>query len=127
LEAERGDKALDLGATKAWVVNVFDLKVERKQDSRLGIRLRVFLLLACNLSSHNVFPDIILLGQVEEAPDFGRTLRTEALGQNDVSESGDIRVTLLDDDQTEDGDIRADDASADGFAATFTSAAFAVA
>ena len=116
-----------LGLRKHGFVNFLDLKVESNRDSRLGIGLGVFLLLACNLSSHNVFPDIVLLGQVEEAPDFGRTFGAKALGQNDVSEPGDIRVTLFDDDQTQDGNIRADDTSADGFAATFTSAAFAVA
>jgi hypothetical protein len=94
---------------------------------RLGVRLRVLLLLADDLSSHNVFPDIILLGQVEESPDLGGTLGAETLGQDNIGKAGDLTLALLDDDEGEDSDIGADDAATDGLAAALTSAANPVA
>lgn len=94
---------------------------------RLGVGLRTLLLLAHNLPSHNVFPDIVLLGQVEEPPDLSRTLGAEAFGEDDVGEPGDLVVALLDDDDGQDRDIGADNATTDRLAAALACAADAVA
>jgi len=107
LEALGGDESLDFGSFGVW--------------------LRVGLLLASNLSSHDVLPDVVLLGEVEHFPDLGRPLGTEPLGQNDVCQPGNFFVALLDDDDGEDSNVGADNASADGFAAALTSATDAVA
>ena len=50
--------------------------------ARLGVRLSIFLLGRLDLSANDVFPDIVLLAQVEEFPDLGGTLRSEPLGEN---------------------------------------------
>ena len=49
-----------------------------RKDVRLGVRLLVRALLALDLPTHNEFPDIILLGEVEEAMDPRRALGTKA-------------------------------------------------
>jgi hypothetical protein len=65
-------------------------------------------------SPDNVFSDIILLGQVEEFPDFGGTLRTQSVGEGSVGEAGNVVVTGLGDGNGEDTDIVTDDATTDG-------------
>jgi len=107
LETFRGNQPLDLGG--------------------LEIRPGVFLLCTLNLSSHNILPDIVLLRQVEELSDLCRSLRTEALGEGNVGQSGNIVVALFDDDKGQDGNIGADDTSADGFSLTLTSPSSTVA
>jgi len=107
LETDGSDQSLDFGC--------------------LSVGLGVLLLRALHLTSHNVLPDIILLRQVKELPDLRCPFGTKSLGQNIVSEARDIVVTLLDDDEGEDGDVRADDATTDGFALPFTFAVGTVA
>jgi hypothetical protein len=107
LKTLRGDQSLNLGS--------------------LGVRLRVLLLRALDLSPDHVLPHIILLAQVEEPPDLRRPLGTQSLGKDGVGQSGDVVITLLDDDEGENGDIGANDASTDGFALALTSTARAVA
>lgn len=107
LKADGGDQPLDFGG--------------------LSVRLSTLLLGARHLSSNNVFPHIILLGQVEELPDLGRPLGTETLRENSVGESGNLIVTLLDDDKRENGNIGTDDAATNGFALALTGAAGTVA
>lgn len=70
---------------------------------------------------------IVILAEAEEAADLGGTLGAEALGVNSVGETGDLLLTLLDDSDSEDGEIGTDDAAADGLALALTSAAGAVA
>jgi len=70
---------------------------------------------------------IIFLAETEEAADLGGTLGTEALGVDDVGETWDVLVALLDDAQSEDREVHADDAAADGLALALTSATGAVA
>jgi len=65
---------------------------------RLGIGLSILLLLALDLTSDHIFPNIILLAQVEEFPDLRCPLGTEALGKDVVSESWNIVIPLLDND-----------------------------
>lgn len=82
----------------------------------LGVRLGVLLLRALHLTSYNIFPDIVLLRQVEKPSDFRCPFRTKSLGQNGVGEPRDIIVALFNDDDGEDSNVRANDATTDGFA-----------
>ena len=50
--------------------------------ARLGVRLSIFLLGRLDLPANDVFPDIVLLAQVEEFPNLGGALGSEPLGEN---------------------------------------------
>lgn len=71
--------------------------------------------------------DIVFLGKVEELSDLGGSLGAEALGLDGVGEAGDVVLALLDDNEGEGGDIRADDAAADGLSSALTLTTGAVA
>lgn len=92
LQPHGGDEPLDLGS--------------------LGVRLGT-LGLAGDLSPDDELPDVVVLAQVEEPPDLGGPLGSETLGQNGVGQTGDLVVSLLDDDDREDGNVRVDDATSD--------------
>ena len=77
----------------------------RQGHSRLGVRLRIFLLSALHLSVDDVLPHIVLLAKIEEFPYLGCSLRPKTLGQNIVREPGNVGVALLDDDEGEGGDV----------------------
>ena len=96
-------------------------------DVRLGVGLRVLLLLALDLPPDDVLANIVLLGEVEELADLGRTLGAKALGEDVVGQAGDVVLALLDDHQGEDSDVRADDAATDGLALALARAAGPVA
>jgi hypothetical protein len=70
---------------------------------------------------------IIFLAEAEEAADLGGTLGTEALGVDGVGDTWDVLVALLDDAESEDGEVHADDATANRLPLALTSAAGAVA
>jgi len=89
----------------------------------LGIRLGILLLRALHLPPDDILPNIILLAQVEELPNFSSPLRSQSLRQNIVRQPCNFALTLLHNDQTQHGDIRADDATPDGFALALTRAA----
>jgi len=74
-----------------------------------------------------VYTYIIILGEAEELSDLGSTLGAETLGVHDVGQAGDIVVALLDDAESEHGQIHGDDAATDGFTLALTSTAGAVA
>ena len=93
----------------------------RNEYVRLEIRFGVLLLRALDLPSHNVLPDIVLLRQVEEPSDFGRPLGTKALGEGDIRQPGNIIITLLDNNHRQNGNVRANDASADRLALALAS------
>ena len=59
---------------------------------------------------------IVLLAQVEELADLGGPLGSQAPGDGLVGESGDLALSLLDDDHGEHGEPGVDDAAADGLA-----------
>lgn len=107
LETDRSDQSLDFGC--------------------LSVGLGVLLLRALHLTPHNVLPDIIFLRQVEEPPDLRCPFGTKSLGQNSVGEPRDIIVALFDDNDREDGNVRADDATTDRFALPLAFAAGTVA
>jgi hypothetical protein len=70
---------------------------------------------------------IIFLAETEEAADLGGTLGTETLGVDNVGKTGNVSVALLDDAQSKDGEVHADDATADRLPLALSGAAGAVA
>ena len=56
---------------------------------------------------------IVILAEAEELADLGGALGPEALGVDDVGEAGDVLLASLDDGEGEDGEVLADDATAD--------------
>lgn len=94
---------------------------------RLGVGLGVLLLRRLDLSPDNVLPHIVLLAKVEELPDLRRPLRAQPLRQHVIRQPRDLFIALLDNDQAEHSDIRADDASPNGLALALAGAAGAVA
>lgn len=70
---------------------------------------------------------IVILAEAEEAADLGGTLGSEALGVDDVGQAGDVVIALLDNGESEDGQVHADDAATDRLSLALTSAAGAVA
>jgi len=107
LKANWGDESLDLGS--------------------LAVRLSISLLGTLDLSPDHVFPDIVLLAQVEELPDLGSPLGTQSFGQNDIGQSRNFLFPLPHNDEGENGNIRANDAAANRLATTFSGATDAVA
>lgn len=70
--------------------------------------------------SHDVLPDVVLLVQVKELPDLVGSLRPESSGDRRVSETRDLSLSLLDDDQSKDREVGVDDASSDRLALPFS-------
>lgn len=62
----------------------------------------------------DVFPHIILLGEIEELANFGGSLRTPHSGLLNISESRQVIITLLDDNQVQHREVWANDASPHG-------------
>jgi hypothetical protein len=72
-------------------------------------------------------PNVVLLGQAEESSDLGSTLGTKSLGVDNVGETGDVTLALLDDRQGQHGEILTDNAATDGLALAFTGSSRSVA
>lgn len=53
--------------------------------------------------------DIVLLVEAEETADLGGTLGTQALGDDGVSQAGELALTLLDDAQSQNSEIQTGD------------------
>jgi len=70
---------------------------------------------------------VVILAEAEESSDLGRTLGTKALGVDDVGQSGDVLLALLDDAEGKDGEVVADDAAANGLSPTLASSSNSVA
>ena len=70
---------------------------------------------------------IVFLGEAEELSDLGGALGTQALGVNDIGQAGDLLLALLDNGQSKDGQIHADDAAADGLSLALASSSGSVA
>ena len=98
-----------------------------RTNSRLGIRLRIRLFGTLDFPPNDILPNIILLSQIKKRPNLRSPLRAQPLWQNRIRQPRDLGFALLDDDQTQYGDIWADDTPSDGFAFTFACAAGAVA
>jgi len=59
-------------------------------------------LFGLDLSSDDEFSDVILLVETEEFSDFCSTLGTESLGVDEICQTGDFTVALLNDREGED-------------------------
>ena len=66
---------------------------------------------------------IIILGETEELSDLGGALGTQSLGVNNVGDAGDVVFALLDDGESQNGQVHSNNAATDGFALAFTGAA----
>lgn len=53
--------------------------------------------------------DVVLLVEAEEAADLGGTLGAEALGNNGVGQTGELALTLLNNGQSENGQVQTGD------------------
>jgi len=106
LETFRSDKTLDLGG--------------------LGVRLGSFLL-GDDLTTDNELANVIRLVEVEEATDLGSPLGTKSLGEDFVGKTGDVGLSLLDNDKVEGTNVGTDNATANGLALAFTGSAGSVA
>jgi len=83
--------------------------------------------LGFDLASDDVLAYVIFFGKIEELTNLGRSLGTKTLGQNIIGETWKLFVSLLNDDEGEDSNIRADDATADGLAAPLSVAPLTIA
>lgn len=124
LETEGSNETLDLGPGERVGQKYRNYQ---SKNLRLGVGLGLGVLLGLDLTANDVLADIVLLGQVEESANLGGTLGTKTLGEDDIGQSGDVLLALLDDNEGEDGDIGGDDAATDGLALALTGAAGAVA
>jgi len=106
LEALGSNKSLDL-----WSLGVFRL---------LGI-------LWLDLTADNEFSDIIILGQTKKSPDLSCPLWAQPVGMVDISQAGNVTITLLDNDERQDSEIHANDAPPNGLPLPLTSAPWSVA
>jgi hypothetical protein len=61
----------------------------------------------------DILAHIIILGKVEELPDLGRSLGAPHPGLLSVSQAWKVILTLLDDDQVNDGQVLAHNATSD--------------
>ena len=77
-------------------------------------------ILRLNFPPNNEISNIVFLCQIEELANLASSLGTEAFGVSDVGEAREFTVTLLDDDNRENGKIWTDDAATDGFALALT-------
>jgi hypothetical protein len=68
-----------------------------------------------------------LLAQAKESSDLGGTLGTETLGVDDVGQTGNVALALLDNRKSQDRKILTNDAATDGLALAFTGATGSVA
>jgi len=106
------------------------LKDERRhQTLDLGsLRLRLLLtLLQLDGSPDDVLTDVVVFVQVEQLSDLSGSLRAKTTGNRGVGQTWNIGLSLLDDDEVENGEISVDDAAPDAPPVTLARAARAVA
>jgi len=106
LKSLRGDQTLDLGS--------------------LGVRL-LSLGLGCDLTTDDKLANVVLLGQSVKFANLGGTLGSQSFRLCDVGDAGDVALALLDDDDGEDGEVHADNATTNRLSLAFSSSARAVA
>jgi len=91
----------------------------------LGVWL-LALTLGLDLTTDDKLADIVFLGETEETADLGGTLGTETLGVDDIGDTGNIVVALLDDGESENREIHSDNAATDRLALALTGTARSV-
>lgn len=98
-----------------------------RSDQSLDLwSLSVGLTVLLDSSSDNVVSDVVLLGQTEELSDVVSSLRTQSLWGGDIGQTLDVSVTLLDNSQSNDGQVLRDDASSDGLSLSLTVSSWSV-
>lgn len=103
------------------------LRSNETLDARgLGVWLGT-LLLWLNFTTDDELADIIFLAETKETADLGGPLGSETLWVDSVGETWNLLLTLLDDGESEDGQVHTDDATTDGLPLALTSATWAVA
>lgn len=80
-----------------------------------------------DLSSNDVLSDIVLLGQSKQLSDVVGSLGAESSGNGLGGEALNVGITLLDNDDGQDGQVGGDDASSDGLSLSLTSSSRSVA
>jgi hypothetical protein len=70
---------------------------------------------------------IIFLAETEEASNLGSTLGAQSLRVNGVGDSGNVAVALLDNAESKNSEVHADDAATNGLALALTTSAWAIA
>merc|ERR1719394_590105 len=75
----------------------------------------------------HVIADIVVLLKVKQLADLGGTLRSQTTGNGGVSKSGDFVISLLLNDNRNDGQVSIDNATTDRLAFTLTSTALTIA
>ena len=120
-----------MGVTRRWILGLYQREdtlvngrtgIQGEYNIRLGVWLRSFLLLAGDLPSDDKLAHVILLLEVEEFADLGRTLGAEAFGEDGVGEAGNLLLALLNHDEGEDGNVGTNDAPANRLALALASA-----
>lgn len=106
LEALWGDETLDLWCLGVWLLA---------------------LTLWLNLAANDELANIIILGEAEELADLGGALWTKTLWVDSVGDTWDVLLALLDDGESEDGEVHGDNAAANGLTLALARAAWAVA
>ena len=109
--------------TRRWILGlpkrnheVTVIVKKRAIHSRLGIWLSILLLRTLHLLPNDILPHVILLPQIKKAPNLRHPLRAQSLREHIIRQPQNLPFALFDDDQAEDGDVRPDDAPADGLA-----------
>lgn len=105
------NKSLDSWCLGVWLCALL-LWLNLTTDDELAVGV----LLVVRLSNGDFpcyIPDIVLLGETEELPDLRSTLGTQSLWVDNVCQTWDIAITLLDDGEGKDRQILANDATTD--------------
>ena len=79
------------------------------------------------LTTDDILADVVLLGQIEHFSDFGGSLGSETLGDLNISQSWDVLLTLLDNNQGQGREIRSNDATTNRLSLALTGSAGSVA
>jgi hypothetical protein len=85
-----------------------------------GTGLLLLALLLGELTLDNELTNVILLGEVEELSDLGGSLGAKTAGNGGVGQTGKLGITLLDDNEVDDGQVSTSNATTDGLSAALT-------
>jgi len=123
LHSLRSNKTLDLGSLGVWLSALL-LRLNLSSDDEFSEPL-----LASVPAHHPLcdIPDIILLGQTKEFSDLSGSLGTKSLWVDNVGETWDILLALLDDGQSKDREILSNNAATNGLSLSLAGSSRSVA
>ncbi len=125
LKALRGDEALDLRCLGVRFLALL-FRLDFATDDELADLWEWHIRLDPYESAKRWDAHIIFLAEAKEASNLGRSLRTQSLRVNGIRQAGDVRVTLLHDAESKDGQVHPDDASTNTLPLSLAGAARAV-